>query len=89
MRRRRMGTTTRLVVLHRLAVAVVMGVVLVQVVRGFSAHYRHTLVSDLAEEAPEYQRAASLRPAGEDLGASPEAGSPRAFWPGATWSSWV
>ncbi len=61
------GTTGRLLAVHGAAVALVLGVVLVGVVRDFSAHYQRTLTADLAEEVSEYARAARVRPAGQSL----------------------
>ncbi len=65
--RRRLGSTSRLLAVHGVAVALVLGVVLKGVIRDFSAHYQRTLTTDLAEEAPEYGQAASARPAGQSL----------------------
>lgn len=61
------GTTGRLLLVHGIALSVVLGAVLFEVVQGFSAHYTQTMETDLAEEAPEYARAAALRPSGQGM----------------------
>ncbi len=53
--------------IHGVVLGVVFGAVTVEVVRGFSAHYTHTVVSDLSEEGPEYARAAAQRPTGQGM----------------------
>jgi signal transduction histidine kinase len=63
----RLGTASRLLALHSVAVALVLVVVLLGVVRDFSAHYQRTLTADLAEEAPEYAQQASARPPGQSM----------------------
>ncbi|MHB8505187.1 MAG: sensor histidine kinase [Acidimicrobiales bacterium] len=47
--------------------SIVMAAALFQVVRDFTAHYRSSVVRDLAEEPTEYAKAASLRPAGQSI----------------------
>ena len=66
-RRRRLGTGARVLVVHGVVLVVVLGAVTVEVVHGFSAHYTRTIVSDLSEEGPEYARAATQRPAGQNM----------------------
>ncbi len=63
----RLGTGTRVLVVHGVVLVVVLGAVTVEVVHGFSSHYTHTIVSDLSEEGPEYARAAAARPAGQGM----------------------
>lgn len=63
----RRSITKRLLVLHALVVSVVLAVALVEVVRDFSTHYQRSVASDLAEEVPEYARAAAVRPGGQSL----------------------
>ncbi len=63
----RLGTGARVLVVHGVVLVVVLGAVTVEVVHGFSAHYTHTIVSDLSEEGPEYARAAAQRPGGQSI----------------------
>ncbi len=64
---RRVSTLRRLMLLNALIFGIVLTVVLVQVVRSYTTRYLHTINADLAEEIPEYVRAAALRPATESL----------------------
>lgn len=53
--------------LNALIFGVVLTLMLVQVMRSYTARYLHTINADLAEEIPEYVRAAASRPANESL----------------------
>ncbi len=58
----------RLLVVHAVVLATVLGVVTYRVVADFTSHYRQSLVRDLTDEVAEYTTAADRRPSGTSLG---------------------
>ncbi|MHB1988627.1 MAG: sensor histidine kinase [Acidimicrobiales bacterium] len=65
----RLGSGTRVLLVHGMALGIVLGAVTFEVVHGFSVHYTHTIVSDLSEEGSEYAHAAAERPVGQAMDA--------------------
>lgn len=63
----RLGTAARLLLLHAFVLALVLGVVLLQVVRDFSAHYQNTVLADLGDELSGYAASFGTRPPGQSL----------------------
>ncbi len=63
----RLGTVGRLLILHGVVVALVLGVVSVQVIRDFTVHYQNSIVADLGGELSGYAAAYGARPAGQSL----------------------
>jgi two-component system OmpR family sensor kinase len=63
----RLGTAARLLLLHGFVLALVLGVVLLQVVRDFSAHYQNTVLADLGDELSGYAASFGTRPPGQGL----------------------
>ncbi len=63
----RLGTAARLLLLHAFVLALVLGVVLVQVVRDFSAHYQNTVLADLGDELSGYAASFGTRTPGQSL----------------------
>lgn len=57
----------RLLIVQGVALSFVLGLVTLEVVHGFSSHYKNGIVSDLSEEISEYAHAASLRPQGQTI----------------------
>lgn len=66
-RRPALGTVGRLLILHGTVVALVLGVVLVQVIRDFTAHYQNTLQAQLRAAMTGYSAAYAGRPPGQTL----------------------
>ena len=66
-RRPALGTVGRLLVLHGTVVALVLGVVLVQVIHDFTAHYQSALQAQLTAEMSGYTEAFAGRPPGQSL----------------------
>lgn len=66
-RRFRLGTVGRLLILHGVVVALVLGVVSVQVIRDFTIHYQDSMVADMGGELSGYAAAYGARPAGQSL----------------------
>ena len=62
-----MGSAGRLASLHAIVLIVVLGVVVVALVRSFSASYESAAARGLGNQLREFQRGASLRPASEGL----------------------
>ena len=62
-----LGTAARLLLLHAFVLALVLGVVLLQVVRDFSAHYQNTVLADLGDELSGYAASFGTRPPGQGL----------------------
>ncbi|MHB1527614.1 MAG: sensor histidine kinase [Candidatus Dormibacteria bacterium] len=69
LRRLRLGTAGRLLALHGVVVALVLGVVFVQVIRDFTVHYQSTVLGDLGGELSGYSAAYPGRPPGQSLAA--------------------
>ena len=65
--RLRLGSAGRLLLLHGVVVALVLGVVSVQVIRDFTVHYQSTVLADLGDELTGYSAAYLGRPAGQSL----------------------
>ena len=68
-RRLPLGTAGRLLILHGVVVALVLGVVLVQVIHDFTVHYQNTVLADLGDEMTGYSAAFPGRPTGQSLDA--------------------
>ena len=64
---RKLGTAARLLLLHGFVLTLVLGVVLVQVIRDFSAHYQNTVLADLGDELSGYSASFGTRPQGQGL----------------------
>ncbi|HUY57818.1 MAG TPA: HAMP domain-containing sensor histidine kinase [Candidatus Micrarchaeaceae archaeon] len=66
-RRPALGTVGRLLILHGTVVALVLGVVLVQVIRDFTAHYQSAVQAQLTAAMTGYSAAFARRPPGQNL----------------------
>jgi len=64
---RRIGSAGRLASLHAAVLAVVLGVVVVALVRSFSASYESAAASSLGLQLSQFERGAATRPASEGL----------------------
>lgn len=68
-RRRWPGMAGRLLAVHAIVLATVLGVVTYRVVADFTSHYQRTLAGDLVDEMTEYTTAADHRPSTTSLDA--------------------
>ncbi|MGA9775848.1 MAG: HAMP domain-containing sensor histidine kinase [Candidatus Dormiibacterota bacterium] len=65
--RARLGTAGRLLTLHGFVLALVLGVVLLQVIRDFTVHYQNTVLADLGDELSGFAAAYPGRAPGQTL----------------------
>lgn len=66
---KRFGLASRLLLAHLLVLTAVLGVALLQIVRNTTQAYRSSIVTELVQNVPQFQRAASQRSAAQSLAA--------------------